>query len=63
MRPDSEPNLPPGYRMDTSDPDVWTLHRARGWIVAHFSGLGATTESIERVAWEDHGSKGEEEHP
>jgi hypothetical protein len=31
MRPEGELSLPPGYRMDRSDPDVWTLRRSEGW--------------------------------
>jgi hypothetical protein len=58
-----EPCLPPGYRLDRSDPDLWTLRRTEGWVVAHFSARGATKETIEEVAWEDHGGAGEEEYP
>jgi hypothetical protein len=25
-----EPRLPPGYRLDRSDPDLWTLRRSEG---------------------------------
>lgn len=63
MKPDRELSLPPGYRMDTSDPDIWTLRRARGWIVARFSAFGAAVEEVERAAWDDHRTEGEEEHP
>jgi hypothetical protein len=45
-----EPRLPPGYRLDRSDPDVWTLRRTGGWVVAHFSAQGATKEAIEEAA-------------
>jgi hypothetical protein len=55
--------LPPGYRLDRSDPDVWTLRRPEGWVVAHFSARGATREAIEEAAWEDHGCAGEEQYP
>ncbi len=58
-----EPRLPPGYRLDRSDPDVWALRRPEGWVVAHFSARGATKEAIEQVAWEDHHGAGEEEYP
>jgi hypothetical protein len=44
-----EPRLPPGYGLDTSDPDVWTLRRPEGWVVAHFSARGATKEALEQV--------------
>jgi hypothetical protein len=58
-----EPRLPPGYRLDRSDPDLWTLRRPEGWAVAHFSALGAIKEAIEKTAWEDHERIGEEEYP
>jgi hypothetical protein len=56
-----EPRLPPGYRLDRSDPDVWTLRRRERGVVAHFSAQGATREAIEQAAWEDHEGAGEEE--
>jgi hypothetical protein len=56
--PEREIHLPPGYRLDWSDPDVWALRRPEGWVVAHFSARGASMEAIEKVAWEDY--KGEE---
>jgi hypothetical protein len=58
-----EPRLPPGYRLDRSDPDVWSLRRQSGWVVAHFSARGATKEIIEQVAWEDYEGCGEEQYP
>ena len=59
-----ELRLPPGYRLDRSDPDVWALRRAGGWVAAHFSAQGTTGEAIERVAWENHESgAGEEGYP
>jgi hypothetical protein len=62
--PEREVRLPPGYRLDRSDPDVWTLRRPEGWVVAHFSARGLTKEAIEKTAWEDHGcGVGEEEYP
>jgi len=57
---EDEPRLPPGYRLDRSDPDVWALRRPKGWVVAHFSAQGATKEAIEEAAWEDHELAGEE---
>jgi hypothetical protein len=63
MMGSEEPCLPPGYRLDRSDPDVWTLRRPQGWVVAHFSARGATKEAIEEVAWEDYEDYGEEEYP
>jgi hypothetical protein len=62
-RPEPEFRLPPGYRLDMSDPDVWALRRAKGWVVAHFSARGATKETIEETAWEDHERAGEEQYP
>ena len=61
--PKPELRLPPGYRLDRSDPDVWTLRRAEGWVVAHFSARGAAKEAIEQTAWEDYGDAGEEQYP
>jgi hypothetical protein len=58
-----EPLLPPGYWLDRSDPDVWTLRRPQGWAVAYFSARGATKEAIEHAAWEDYEGGGEEESP
>ena len=55
-----EPRLPLGYWLDRSDPDVWTLRRPRGWVVAYFSACGATKEAIEQVAWEDYEGDSEE---
>jgi hypothetical protein len=42
--------LPPGYRVDRSDPDVWVLRCPHGKAVARFSAWGATAEAIEREA-------------
>jgi hypothetical protein len=53
--------LPPGYQLDRSDPDVLALRGPEGWVVAHFSARGATKETIEEVAWEDHKGSGEED--
>jgi hypothetical protein len=58
-----ELRLPPGYRLDRSDPDVWRLRRSEGWVVAHFSAQGVSREAIERAAWDDHKGVGEEEYP
>jgi len=55
--------LPSGYRLDRSDPDVWALRRPEGWVVAYFGAQGATREAIEATAWEDHGCAGEEQYP
>jgi hypothetical protein len=62
MVPENEPRLPPGYRLDRNDPDVWTLRRPGGWVVAHFSARGSAKEAIEQTAWEDYGGVGEEEY-
>jgi hypothetical protein len=53
MESEGELRLPSGYRLDKSDPDVWTLRRPEGWVVAYFSARGATREAIEQVAWKD----------
>ena len=62
-KPERELHLPPGYRLDWSDPDVWALRRPEGWVVAHFSVRGAAKEAIEQTAWEDYESAAGEEHP
>ena len=49
-----EPRLPPGYRLDRSDPDVWALRRPERWVLAYFSARGVTRETIEEATWEDH---------
>jgi hypothetical protein len=63
MMGSEEPRLPPGYRLDRSDPDVWTLRRSEGWVVAYFSAQGTTQAAIEEAAWEDHGGTGEKQCP
>jgi hypothetical protein len=57
-----ELRLPPGYRLDRSDPDVLALRRPQGWVVAYFSVSGATREAIEEAAWEVHEGAGEEQY-
>jgi hypothetical protein len=61
--PEWEFHLPPGYRLDRSDPDLWTLRRPEGWVVARFSARGVTKETIGQVAWEDYEGVGEEQYP
>jgi hypothetical protein len=61
--PEREVYLPSGYRLDKSDPDVWTLRRPEGWVIAYFSARGVTKEAIEQVASKDYESAGEEEYP
>jgi hypothetical protein len=57
-RMNDEPiRLPPGYSLDASDPDVVALRRPDGTTVAVFSALGATPESIQQAAYEDHGRR------
>jgi hypothetical protein len=47
------PLLPPGYRIDYSDPHVLTLRSAdEEEVVARFSTRGYEKEMIEREAWE-----------
>jgi hypothetical protein len=60
MGSEEELRLPPDYRLDRSDPDLWKLRRSEGSVVAHFSARGATKEVIEEAAWEDYGGAGEE---
>jgi hypothetical protein len=46
--------LPPGYYLEF-DPDLLVLRRGRkGDLVAAFSCRGATNESLEAAAWDDH---------
>ena len=42
---------------------MWLVRRSEGWVVAYFSARGATKETIEEVAWEDHEGAGEEQYP
>ena len=42
--------LPPGYRVDRSDPDVLVLRCPHGKAVARFSAQGAKAEAIEQEA-------------
>jgi hypothetical protein len=63
MGSEEELRLPPDYRLDRSDPDVWALRRPEGWVVAYFSARGVTKEAIEEAAREDHEGIGEEEYP
>ncbi len=58
-----EIRLPPGYRLDRSDPDVWVLRRPEGWVVAYFSAQGVTKKAIGQAAWEDYEGAGEEQYP
>jgi hypothetical protein len=45
-----EVRLPPGYRVDHSDPDVLVLRCPHGKAIARFSARGATAEAIEQEA-------------
>ena len=55
-----QPNLPPGYRLDYSDPEVITLRSPyEDAVVARFSARGYLTEMIEREAWEHYDRNGE----
>ena len=52
LRPE-EPLLPPGYRIDYSEPNVLTLRSPQEEaVVARFSARGYIKEMIEREAWE-----------
>jgi hypothetical protein len=53
--PPKEPLLPPGYRLDYSEPNVLTLLSPQEKaVVARFSARGYMAEMIEREAWEHH---------
>jgi hypothetical protein len=45
-----ELRLPPGYRVDRSDPDVLVLRCPNGTVVAPFSAWGVAAEAIEQEA-------------
>jgi hypothetical protein len=45
--------LPPGYRLDTSDPAIWALRRPDGTATAYFSAWSASRESVEQAARDD----------
>ena len=52
LRPE-EPVLPPGYRLDYSNPDILTLRTSQEEaVIARFSARGYLAELIEREAWE-----------
>lgn len=62
MRPSEPPRhgcllyvslLPPGYALDTSDPDVLLLLRPEGTIAAMLSAPGVTAEGILEAAAQD----------
>jgi hypothetical protein len=46
--------LPPGYRLDTTDPASWVLRRPDGTMVARFGVWDASREGIERIACNDY---------
>ena len=58
-----ESRLPPGYRLDRSEPDVWTLRRSQGWMVAPLQRPEAARDAVEVTAWEDYEEAGEEQYP
>jgi hypothetical protein len=45
-----ELRLPPGYRVERSEPDVLVLRCPHGTAVARFSAWGAAAEAIEQEA-------------
>jgi hypothetical protein len=49
-----EVRLPPGYRVDRSDPDVLVLRCPHGTTIVRFSAQGATAEAIEQEARRHH---------
>jgi hypothetical protein len=52
-----ELRLPPGYRVDRSDPDVLVLLCPDGTAIARFSAQGATAEAIELEARTHYGEQ------
>ena len=44
--------LPPGYQLDTSDPDMLVLRRPDGSVIGHFPATIATASEIARMAEE-----------
>ena len=60
MRPEGYSYLPPGYRLDESDPEVLVVRREDGAQVAYCSAHGATREAVEESAWEDYKRRREE---
>jgi len=62
MMGSEELRLPPGYRLDRSDPDVWSLRRPEGWAVAPFSAQATTNQAIEEMSREDYEHVGEDEY-
>lgn len=52
VRFEEHPYLPPGYRLDESDPDVLALRSSNGTAVAFFCPRAATREAIEETARE-----------
>jgi hypothetical protein len=49
-----EEQLPPGYRVDTTDAAVWTLRRSDGTVAGYFGAWGASKRALERVARDDY---------
>jgi hypothetical protein len=41
-----ELRLPPGYRLNSGVPDLWTLRRPSGRVVASFRGQRVTKEAL-----------------
>ena len=50
----NEEQLPPGYRMDTTDAAVWILRRPDGTVAGYFGVWGANRRAVERAARDDH---------
>jgi hypothetical protein len=46
--------LPPGYRLDTSETAIWVLRRPDETAAAYFSAWSASREAVERAARGDH---------
>lgn len=46
--------LPPGYRVDTTDAALWALRRPDGTVAGYFGAWGASRRAVEKAAREDY---------
>ena len=51
------PELPPGYQLDTSDPDMLVLRRPDGSVIGYFPATIATASEVARMAEEQAASQ------
>jgi hypothetical protein len=56
MTREQPPRLPPGYSLETAEPDFLILRRTDGSVVGifSFSALGPAPESVSQAAEKDH---------